>query len=218
MSTGSKRMPKLAVVDENVDLVTWVKEIGSAGEFELVGSFDHLASALEKASLSQLDVILADIPKLDGFEIIQKIKTLVPEISIISMTGHPDAYTFLRALMAGSRGFLLKPFSRGELLAAIKDVMDGRYALGICATHHLSAIFRGWQHAHRGFGLTSREEEILAGVFAGMLNKEIAYSLKIGPATVHTHLHRLFAKLKVRTRKEAVAKYLNKNPILPNSY
>jgi DNA-binding NarL/FixJ family response regulator len=208
---NTRTVPAVAIVDEDPDLISLVRDVAKGGHFDALEAFDSSSAVLERLPRSKPDVMLIDIrsPKMRAFESMQRLKTLLPDLAIVAMTSYPDTYSFIRALMAGAGGFLEKPFTPDELTAAITDAVNGKFALGKTAAPHLHRFFKHLRHATQRFGLTEREEEILACVFAGLLNKEIADTLSIGSATVHTHLHRIFTKLGVHSRKEVITKYLS---------
>src|SRR5207247_426218 len=115
---------------------------------------------------------------------------------------------FYRSLMEGASGFLVKPVQTQEFLAAIDEVLKGEFALAKPVLPFLIQLIQQIGQATRDKRLTRREEEILACLFEGMQDKEIAAALGIGTATVHTHMNRLFDKMAVHSRREIIAKYL----------
>jgi len=125
------------------------------------------------------------------------------------LTGYPDGRAFFRSLMAGAKGFLVKPVSVPDLVHAVEDVLRGKFALGEQALPFLfQLVEQVKQLTQDNSRLTPREEDILACLFQGMQDKEMASALGIGMATVHTHMHRLFEKLGVHSRFDIIAKFL----------
>jgi DNA-binding NarL/FixJ family response regulator len=149
------------------------------------------------------------LPDMSGIQCTERLIALLPQLCVVVLTGHPDDSTFLRAGMAGARGLLIKPCSIEETINAINDVLKWGGALGKTALPYLLGILRNLRHLSAGHGLSGREEEVLAGILGHKTDKQIARSLSIGEATVHTHTHRLFKKLKVHSRKELVEKFLH---------
>jgi len=183
------------------------------GHFKLTGTFHDAAQALDCLSRDQPDVVIMDIrlPDTSGIECTTKLRTILPGLPIIVLTGYADSQTLLRSLLEVANGFLVKPITTQEFLDAIADVLDGRFALARQAVPLLMPLVHHVRAITRDNRLTMREEEILACLFQGMQDKEIAATLGIGTATVHTHIHRLFDKLGVHSRRDIVAKYLNFN-------
>jgi DNA-binding NarL/FixJ family response regulator len=203
------------VVDDDEAIHLFLKDLGDTGYFTVAVSCFNAAQALERLPGAQSDVVIMDIrlPDLSGIECAAKLKTILPELPIIVLTGYPDSQNFFRSLMAGAQGFLVKPVTAQEFLDAIKNVLKGEFALAREVIPFLIQLVRQvGQVAREESRLTSREEETLACLFQGMQDKEIASALGIGTATVHSHMHRLFEKLGVHSRRDLIAKYLAPPP------
>jgi DNA-binding NarL/FixJ family response regulator len=208
--SASTAIPKVAVVDDDANFHVFLKDLGDLGHFELISSCYTAAEALERLPSSRPDVIIMDVRLTDmsGIECLSKFKTILPELPIIIVTGYADNQTFFKSLMAGARGFLAKPFSAQEFLNAIDDVLKGEFAVAKQVIPFLIQMIRRVRDAAQESRLTRREEDIIACLFKGMQDKEIASALGIGTATVHTHMFRLYAKLGVHSRREIVSKFL----------
>jgi len=148
------------------------------------------------------------LPDMSGIECTERLTTILRELRVIVLTGHPDNNTFVRALMAGANGFLIKPCGLEEILKAMNDVLNGGVVLGKDALTYLAGIMHSFRRIDAGHHLTEREKQILAGVFGGQVDKEMADALGIGFATVRTHLNQLFKKMKVHSKRELIAKFL----------
>jgi DNA-binding NarL/FixJ family response regulator len=210
MAPDTPVIPRISVVDDDGDLHLFLKDLGKLGHFELVGSFYNAAQALEGLPGEPPDAVIMDIrlPDLSGVDCTSRLKTILPDLPILILTGYPDARDFFRSLMGGARGFLVKPMSAEELLNAMHDVLRGDFAIAKAVIPFLVQVINQVGQVTRENLLTPREEQVLACVFEGMQDKEIAAQLGIGTATVHTHMHRLFEKLGVHSRRDIVAKYL----------
>jgi DNA-binding NarL/FixJ family response regulator len=211
--SSAATIPKIAVVDDDDDLHAYLRDLEHLGHFKLTGTFHNAAQALDSLSRDQPDAVIMDIrlPDMSGLECTTKLRTILPGLPIIVLTGYADSQTLLRSLLEGANGFLVKPVTAQEFLEAIADMLDGRFALARQAVPLLMPMVHRMRAITRDNRLTLREEEILACLFQGMQDKEIAATLGIGTATVHTHIHRLFDKLGVHSRRDIVAKYLNLN-------
>jgi len=205
--------PRLALVDDDENIHLFVKDLGELGNFRVVGSFYTAAQALDRLPEDRPDAVIMDVrlPDMSGIDCTTKLKTILPELPIIILTGYPEGPIFFRSLMAGAKGFLVKPIAAKEFLIAIDDVLKGEFALAKQVIPFLIQLVHQVRQVTQESRLTAREEEILACLFQGMQDKEIASTLGIGTATVHTHMHRLFEKLGVHSRQEIVAKYLKLN-------
>jgi len=207
---GTPSTPRISVVDDDEEMHLFLKDLEGPGHFKIAGSFYTAAQALDGLPLDRPDAVIMDVrlPDSSGIDCANKLKTLLPDLPVLILTGYPDRQNFFRSLMGGARGFLVKPVSAPELLNGMRDVIRGEFALARHVTPLLVQLVEQVSGIIQTSGLSRREEELLICLFHGMSDKEIATSLGIGTATVHTHMHRLFEKLGVRSRREIVAKYL----------
>ncbi len=202
--------PRIFVVDDDAALHLFLQDLGGLGHFRLAGACFNAMEALARLPGERPDAVIMDIrlPDMSGIDCTNKLKTIVPELPVIMLTGFPDSRVFFRSLMAGAKGFLVKPVSAQEFLNAVKEVLAGEFALSKQVVPFLVELIRRVGNVTQENRLTRREEEMLACVFEGMQDKEIAATLGIGTATVHTHMHRLFEKLGVHSRQSIIEKYL----------
>ena len=134
-----------------------------------------------------------------------------PEISAVMLTAYEDTENIFNALAAGANGYLLKRAPRAELLDAIREVHRGGSPM---TTHIARKVVQSFQRTEPspqpGETLSAREQEVLDHLSQGFLYKEIAEKMGISYETVHTYIRRIYEKLQVRTRTEAVAKFLRR--------
>jgi len=180
-------------------------------DFEVVGEAPDGRKTIEEATRLRPDVILMDIrmPNLDGIEATRRIAgagTPGPRILILT-TFDLDEYVY-EALRAGASGFLLKDAGAEELLHAVRVVAAGDALLSPSITRRLIADFaRRPPSSERPPALaelTPRELEVLRFVARGLSNSEIARQLVLGEATIKTHVARIFQKLDLHDRAQAV--------------
>ena len=184
--------------------------IGADPELELVGEAENGREAARLARELAPDVVVMDIrmPELDGIEATRAIHR-APGIRtrILMLTTYDvDAYVY-EALREGASGFLLKDAPRHQLLSAIRTIAAGETLLAPAVTRRLVErhLRRPEASASGALGeLTPREREILALVGRGLSNREIAEKLQVGESTVKTHVGRIFDKLDLRDRAQAV--------------
>jgi DNA-binding NarL/FixJ family response regulator len=159
------------------------------------------------------DVVLMDInlPGMNGIECILKLKEQVLPVHFIMLTVFEDTDAIFRSLSAGACGYLLKHTPPVKLLEAIQDVYRGGSPM---SGEIARKVVQSFQHpaakTPASVNLTKREEEILGFLAQGFFYKEIAASLSISVETVRTHIRNIYEKLQVRTRTEAILKYLQK--------
>jgi len=149
------------------------------------------------------------LPGMNGIECVRKLKPLLPEAQFVMLTVYEDADHIFHALAAGAMGYLLKQTPRNELLAALKQVHGGGSPMTSNIARKVVQSFQ--QHAPPSMAeaaeLSGREREVLDLLARGYLYKEIAESLNISLPTVNTYIRRIYEKLHVRSRAQAVAKY-----------
>lgn len=186
--------------------------LSSESDLEVVGEAADGEQAVDAARRLRPDLTLMDIrmPKLDGLEATRRITSGVPPPPrvIILTTYDLDEYVY-EALEAGASGFLLKDAPPEELINAIRVVAAGDALLSPSVTRRLIEEFARRPSRHppddpQIRGLTDREREILRLVAGGLSNQEIAAQLFLAESTVKTHITRIFSKLGVRDRVQAV--------------
>lgn len=202
---------KVAIVEDNAQFSnTLGKVINRAEGFQCVGIFSSAEEALEEIEKNPPDVVLMDInlPGMNGVECVAKLKKILPKTQIVMLTVYEDTDNIFNALKAGATGYLLKRTSKDELLEAIRDVYKGGSPMTTHIARKVVQSFQKTAPVSPSENLTPREQEVLDCLAKGFLYKEISDKLGISYETVRTHIRRIYEKLQVRSRTEAVAKYL----------
>jgi DNA-binding NarL/FixJ family response regulator len=167
--------------------------------------------ALRTIPASPPDVILMDIqlPGMNGIACTASLKAALPSVPVMMLTVYEDTDVIFRALKAGASGYLLKRSDPAKVLEAITELHHGGAPMTDQIARKVIESFHQTKPAtHPQDKLTTREEEILEHLAKGYVTKEIADKLAITPATVRFHLKHIYDKLHVRSRVEAVVKYL----------
>lgn len=211
---GNEPRPPLRVAlveDQREVRESWARLVASFPDFTCIATCATGEEALHRLPDIQPDVILMDIflPRMSGIECTARLRALLPEAKIVILTGSDDDELVFLALEAGADGYLLKRTEPEALRAALLDVVQGGAPMSSVIARLVVASFRS---KSRGLAetirLSVREEEILLLLTRGFTNKEIADRLGLSTETVRSHLKHIYEKLHVRSRAEAVARYM----------
>jgi len=180
-------------------------------DLEVVGEADDGVGAIEQARALRPSIVLMDIrmPRLDGIEATRRL-CADPDWPgrVVVLTTYDADENVWDALHAGASGFVLKTTTAGELVHAVRTVAAGKELLAPEVTRRLVHEFvsrpRPGAQPQPLAELTDREAEVLRLVAAGRSNAYIALEMFVAESTVKTHINRLFAKLGVRDRVQAV--------------
>lgn len=169
-------------------------------------------TAMTRVPMSPPDVLLVDInlPGASGIECVRRLKTTHPGIHFLMLTVFEDSDSIFRSLAAGASGYLVKRNIPDQLVRAIHDVFSGGTPLSPNVARRLVQYFQQPPASPELEALSPRELEVLRCLAQGRLYKEIADQLGITIDTVSKHLQGIYRKLHVRTRTEAVARYLRR--------
>jgi len=185
--------------------------ISRAPGFQCVSHYATGEEALAEIPGKKPEVVLMDInlPGISGIECVRRLKAIEPSCQVVMLTVYENTEQIFKALAYGASGYLLKATAPEELLSAIQDVHRG----GSPMTSHIARkVVQSFQQSALSSratdNLSPREQEVLELLAKGFLYKEIADQLHISFETVHTYIRRIYEKLQVRSRTEAVAKYL----------
>jgi DNA-binding NarL/FixJ family response regulator len=210
-------MPVRILLADDDDLVRTALRmiLESEPDFTIVGEASNGAQALDMALRVKPDIVLMDIqmPEMDGIaatkRLVESVAADGPRVVVLT-TFELDQYVF-EALRAGASGFLLKRTPADELINGIKVVAGGEALLSPSVTRRLIREFvkrpsstPDRSVAQRLDTLTERELEVLTLVAQGLSNGEIAGRIFVSEGTVKTHVRRVFSKLDVRDRTQAV--------------
>jgi DNA-binding NarL/FixJ family response regulator len=204
----------VSIVEDNEQLrTTLARVLNRAAGFKCVSHYGDAESALAALPKDRPDVVLMDInlPGMNGVECVRQLKQVLPKLLVVMLTVYEDTDNIFNALAAGAAGYLLKRTKSEELFEAIREVVRGGSPM---TTHIARLVTQSFQRSGPSpqptENLSEREQKVLDCLSHGFLYKEIAEKLGISYETVHTYIRRIYDKLQVRTRTEAVAKFLRR--------
>jgi DNA-binding NarL/FixJ family response regulator len=209
---------RIALVEDQPDVrENWSALINSFAEFECVCTCVSGEEALRVIPEKKPNVVLMDIflPRMSGIECTSKLKDQLPDTQIIILTAMDDKELIFLALEAGADGYLLKRTKPGDLRQALVDVVRGGSPMSSEIARRVVESFRRKANEKsevKDVRLSAREEEILVLLSKGYPNKAIADQLGLSVETIYSHLKRVYEKLHVHSRTEAVIRYLATHP------
>jgi DNA-binding NarL/FixJ family response regulator len=189
-----------------------VNILHNASGCESVSAFSTGEEALVKIPKFKPDVVLMDIslPGMDGVECVRQLSKLMELPQILMLTVHEDPDAIFNSLASGASGYLLKPVRAAQLLEAVKDVYAGGAPMSSNIARKVVQSFKQAAPAARPAEekLSPREHDVLNYLVKGFSYKETANAMGVSYSTVHSHIERIYRKLRVQSRARAVARYL----------
>jgi two-component system nitrate/nitrite response regulator NarL len=170
-------------------------------DFQVLAEASDGKEAIELAKELRPDVLLLDLamPRVPGMEVLRELAHQQAAVRTILLTAAIQPFAVTSALQLGARGIVLKASPPEMLLSSIRAVCEGQFWVG---SEPVAAWARAGQASTSGFGLTSREVEIISAIKEGSSNREIASKLAISEETVKRHLSNIYGKLGVSSRLE----------------
>ena len=209
-----KRKIRVSIVEDVEEVRESIKSrILEADDIVFVSAYEMGEQAILGLPKDQPDVVLLDIglPGISGIECLLRVKMKAPEISFLMFTIFSEDEKVFDSLKAGAEGYVLKREGPQGVLNAIRELIDGGAPMSKeIAKKVLSSFHRFGPKNPNVEKLSAREIEILNCLTKGWLYKEIADRLipPITEGTVKQHIHRIYRKLEVNNRTEAINKYL----------
>jgi len=217
-------MLHIAIVEDNTTAGRLLKDYLESEDLRVTAVYNSGEEALAAIPTLPLpDVILMDIglPNISGIEVTRRLKESYPQIEIVMQTVFEDCTNIMEAIKAGASGYILKASSREEIINALLEAKKGgsfltgkvaRKVLREFQEHgtEVLPVPAANKSADTGrFGLSDREEEILNRLIHGDPYKKIADDLYISVHTVNNHIRKIYEKMRVNSRGEAVAKAMS---------
>jgi DNA-binding NarL/FixJ family response regulator len=203
----------VCIVEDDAELRESIgRFIGGAPGFACVGACGTGEEALEVIPAKAPAVVLMDInlPGMSGIECVRKLKERAPDLQVIMLTVYENSDRIFEALAAGACGYLVKRTPPEKLLEAIADISAGGSPM---SSQIARKVVQAFQSAAPSLSLqerlSPREEQVLELLSKGRAYKQIAGEMNLHIGTVRTYIRRMYEKLHVNCRTEAVVKYLD---------
>jgi DNA-binding NarL/FixJ family response regulator len=200
----------IAIVEDLDAVRNGLKEfISLSTDFIVVGAYKSGEEALANLPAVAPDIVIMDInlPGMSGIECIRQVKGKSPQTQFMMFTVYENDEKVFEALKAGASGYLLKNTGLLQIAESVKELHEGGSPMSANIARKLVNLFRDKSKDASPIDvLTNRENEILQLLAKGLLYKEIAEQLQITSGTVRQHIHKIYEKLHVQNRTEAINK------------
>lgn len=208
---------KVAIVEDDEYLRHRLGElVDDAENLKLVGTFKDGSAALEGIPLVRPDVVIMDIqlPGIDGVECVRRLKATMPQVNFLMLTAYEDSDRVFESLKVGASGYLLKRTSLARLLEGIEELHAGGSPMtpqiARQVVQFISNLSKSRESDSGLTQLTPGERKTLDELAQGYAYKEIADHLGITVHGVRHFIRKIYEKLHVHSRSEAIIKYLNR--------
>jgi DNA-binding NarL/FixJ family response regulator len=208
MARGDPPIRVMVADDQQIVRDGLVMLLGLLEGIEVVAIAANGGEAIRLAREGDLDVVLMDLrmPEIDGLQATRTLRAERPDIRVLVLTTYADDQSLIPALEAGANGYLTKNTDADTIARAIRTVHAGGTHLGPEIQQRLVELATTPTHGAPILpdDLTPREAEVLTLIAEGRSNHEIAAHLVVSPATVKTHINRIFSKTRCRDRAQLV--------------
>jgi two-component system, NarL family, response regulator LiaR len=175
--------------------------------------FHNAEDAIRFIPHQETNIVIVDIglPRASGIEAIKKIREMCPFILFCMFTVYEDDEKIFNSLQSGAKGYILKGSSRDKILSSVRELHQGGSPMSPSIARRIIDIFSQMnvQPSVEPLPITHREMELLTLLSKGLLYKEIADELNITTGTVKQHIHKIYDKLQVSNKTEAINKFNN---------
>lgn len=203
-------MIKLLIYEDNPQLREGLTMLidGSEG-FSVLAAFKNCSNVAHEVKTYHPDVILMDIdmPGVNGLEGLKRIRETNPDVKVLMLTVFDDHQNIFQALQNGANGYILKKTPPARLLEYIQEASTGGAPMTASVAAQVLKMFSQINHpADKDYNLSDREKQVLQLLVNGYSYKMIASEMFIAMDTVRSHIKKIYEKLHVNSKSEAVAK------------
>jgi DNA-binding NarL/FixJ family response regulator len=204
----------VAIVEDDNEIRESMKELlSTTDDLYCVAVYYRAEDLIKQFKTLNVDVVIMDItlPGMSGIQCVSQLKPQRPEVQFLMCTSHEEPEKTFDSLCAGATGYLVKNSPPGQLFDAVRDIYKG----GSPMSYQIARlVVNSFPDKSRNAGLlesfTTREQEILHALAKGYQYKEIADQLLISIETVRTYLRKIYYKLQVHSKVEALNKVFPK--------
>ena len=204
------RVIKIAIVEDHKETGKALAElIDATSSFNCCGLFRSAEAAIQAVAHCAPDLALVDLglPGISGIEAIRILKELHPDLFLLVLTVFDEETRIFEALCAGAVGYLLKKTPPTKIIQSIKETLEGGAVMSPSVARKVIHIFQNYQPSSRvNYQLTTQESRVLRLLVEGMSYNEASRELGISRNTLSTHIKRVYDKLQVHSKSQAVAK------------
>ncbi len=206
-------MKRVCIVEDQQIAIDAIKLIlRDSRQLEIIGTFNVAEDFIHVYGELNPDVSLVDLdlPGISGVEAITFIKSAYPGAKMLVLTNFNDEEKIFNALRAGADGYLLKKDALNNLESSILSLFDGGAPMTAEIARKVILHFQKQVGSHEFTTLTEKEKIVLQLLVDGLLYKEIADQMQVGIDAIKKHTQKIYEKLQVRTRSEAIRKFLTR--------
>jgi DNA-binding NarL/FixJ family response regulator len=214
------KLIQVSIVEDDSGMRSELEQlVNEAAGFHCHATYPNAESALPGILKDPPGLVLMDInlPGMSGIECVRQLRCALPKMPIVMLTVYEDSETLFKSLMAGANGYLVKRTPRQKLIEALREIGAGGAPMSrsiarkvVDFFHQVSQLPPTVTRAPELESLTPREQEILANLAKGKSYKEIAADCGISGDTTRKHMARIYEKLHVHSRTEAILKYFGR--------
>lgn len=201
----------LSIVEDRSDMLNFLKNIfDNTPDFSCKNTYTNAEDAILFLPKSSVDVAIVDIglPGKSGIECVRRVKELRPDIQFMMYTIFEQDNNIFESLKAGASGYLIKSTNKVQIESAVRELVAGGAPMSPSIARKVAESFRSENHHFKDMKLLGkRENEVLTFLAKGLLYKEIADKMGITIGTVKQHIHKIYQKLHVANRTEAINRY-----------
>lgn len=205
---------KIAILEDLKDVAQSLKEIFSEEEdIQCRQIYYNAEDAMNFLPGNPVDVLIVDIglPRKSGIDAIEYLTEHCPGLQFCMFTVYEDDEKIFKSLQAGAKGYILKGSSPQKILDAVRELFQGGSPMSPSIARRILDVFQKMNidPVPAKLPITNRERELLEHLSKGLLYKEIADLMGITTGTVKQHIHKIYEKLQVSNRTEAINKLRN---------